>query len=294
MPLSAAYAMSVFLLTAPSGDGRRAIGTAFSVGMSSELLPHFYFVTAKHVVEDVPDVAVRLRKIDGSVVDKPLESDDWVHHLSADVSAMPMPNLGWTKDFGWAPLASFVEEPVEGAVLLGEDVFFVGLLRKLPVMEEAGVPMVRSGTIGRLNQPGLKAIRDDGISRKEYVIEGHLIDCRAYQGMSGAPCWVQRPIVRQEHNTYTNEPVSLKTETHLFGLISAHFDETIQADIDEGGAYPVHTGVGVVTPARFINELLTQDEDLVAERKQRDDEKRARDEADAEELAGTPDNTAEC
>ena len=75
------------------------------------------------------------------------------------------------------PVVTFI-----GEASLGDTVFFIGLLRNLAPMAEAGVPMVRSGTVGRMWQQRIPA--RTGLTHAE--LTGHLIDCRAYQGMSGA------------------------------------------------------------------------------------------------------------
>jgi hypothetical protein len=163
---------------------------------------------------------------------------------------------------------------------LGDIVFFVGLLRGLPAMGEAGVPMVRSGTVGRLWQENIPATLGDLTTE----LEGHLIDCRAYQGMSGSPCFLQNSypaLVPVPNSSDEGERAwAMQHVTQLFGMIAAHFDDfeevgSASQDPDLSFRYRVHAGVGIVTPARFIREALN-DEDLVKLRREADRREAAR------------------
>jgi hypothetical protein len=149
-------------------------------------------------------------------------------------------------------------------------------------MGDAGVPMVRSGTFGRLWQEDIRATLGD----IETELTGHLIDCRAYQGMSGSPCFLQHsyPVLVPVPNS-ADEGARTWTMQHVtsfFGMIAAHFDDSEEAGPASGDPassvpvrYKVHTGVGVVTPARFIRETL-DDEDLVKLRREADRREAAR------------------
>jgi hypothetical protein len=103
----------------------------------------------------------------------------------------------------------------------------------------------------------------------ETTLTGHLVDCRAYQGMSGSPCFLQRayPLLAPE--------LTMRYNTLFIGMIAAHLDDVQNAittgDLGADGTirYNVHTGVGIVTPARFILETLHLDE-LVASRSESD------------------------
>jgi hypothetical protein len=71
---------------------------------------------------------------------------------------------------------------------LGDVVYFVGLLANIKSMHVENVPMVRSGTLGRMFQ------RDVRIKWPDATIHSmvfHLIDCHSHQGFSGSPCYVQ-------------------------------------------------------------------------------------------------------
>jgi len=215
-----------------------------------------YLVTAKHVVvpgEHLKTFA-RVTMLDGQVKDEPV--GPWTRHPTEDVAVTCLTHQQryWWK-LGHIPASSFLPEgPEDDHVMLGEDVLFIGLLRNLPEMAADGMPMVRTGTLGRLNQKKVPIRVSPTLTVPGTA---HLIDCRSYRGMSGAPCFVQRLLVRAQPDKRTGEPVTLKTETHLLGLVSAHFDDRETTTVGNMSlSVPVHTGVGIVTPVRFIRETL--------------------------------------
>jgi hypothetical protein len=267
MALQTSYEESVVLVTALREGVRKPIGTAFIVAVATDVQTHRYFVTARHVVRDTDDVSVRIGRPDNGVRDLAVAKEEWKHHLSADVSVALCRDFMVQFIHPEISINNVIPEPENKTVMLGGDVYFIGLLRNVPMMAEQNVPMVRSGTIGRLNQHEIR-MRHQGTI---YTVTGHLIDCRAYQGMSGAPCFYQSLLVRAADNVQTGEPITLRTETYLLGLISAHFDDRLQDRASGADAVLSHTGVGVVTPARFIRELLLDDPELVADRTSRDE-----------------------
>jgi hypothetical protein len=178
--------------------------------------------------------------------------------------------------------ASSLSWPLSSRLIpdLGDRVYFLGLLA-LPAargMAERNVPMVRSGTIGAMYQDEIPLEWPDGTIRK---IQAHLIDCRSYGGFSGSPCFFQR----DDQPTGMKEGVRTRgTTTFLLGLISAHFDDftspKTRGDIAELGSIriPINTGVGIVTPAERIVEVIEmpefkdERERAEAERKRRPEE----------------------
>jgi hypothetical protein len=280
--------MSTVFLTVPAAKGaRKAGGTAFFVSVDTTVLRHRYLVTAKHNVEGRDDIAVRLGQ--GETVDVPIRQEAWVHHATADVSVTPLGHPAALLFHASIPIKNAVPEPENEHLMIGSDVFFLGLLRNLPQLADANVPIVRSGTLGLFNQSGIK-LKDERTQITSQLPSAHLIDCRAYKGMSGAPCFAQHPDVRVGDG---DTAIRLITKTYLLGLISAHFDERIQVDDDDvGGAYPIHTGVAVVTPVRFIRELLMDDNELKEARDKADEAQQRQEDAESE-LVATGDSAME-
>jgi len=271
MPLQDAYIWSVVILSMHDANGDSyPIGTAFAVLFDR----NHYLVTARHVVDHGLPVFARRRKLDKETDE--VSVGPWRWHPDEDVAVAALPDWDrWPWELGYIPEASFLpERPEDSQLMLGQDILFIGLLRNLPPMALEGIPMVRSGSLGRLNQKNVPLrITKDRLDH----LTAHLIDCRAYQGMSGAPCFSQRLLVRAQHDQQTGEPITLRTETYLIGLVSGNFDEKapVHKSLAQtfGLAIPIHTGVGIVTPVRFIRETLN-DPVFIKDRVEKEQEQR--------------------
>lgn len=263
---------------------RRPIGTAFlvQVPLGDEPTDGFciYAVTARHVVQSGNPTWLRFNPSQPGAAPVDVRVPEWTLHSDTDVAATRVrmdSRLAWLavgpKDF---------MDYWDDAPMLGARVYFIGLVSQISAMANANVPMVRSGTLGRLNQRDIPVAEPDGGERLEF---GHLIDCRAYQGFSGSPCFVQG-TARRMRGGQLIEVVSAE-ETFLLGLIAAHFDaqKSVQGEQwADSVKVPIHTGIGVVIPVERITELLHYEE-LVMDRER---QKKARDEHQGE--AATPDS----
>ncbi|HKG04759.1 MAG TPA: trypsin-like peptidase domain-containing protein [Conexibacter sp.] len=226
-------------------DGTTApIGTGFFVGMRGQhtlTFSHVYLVTARHIVAHARTVYVRLTDPTGQTQDQRL--DNWfVPDDNADVAVAPMPGFDGTGHLLW-PYDDFLTAD-DDQPYLGDNVYFIGMFSFVPSMGAKNIPMVRSGTLGALNQDDIPIVTSDRVTS---TMNGHLIDCRAYSGFSGAPCLVQTP----------------NGVTRLLGVISAHFDASVPLQGAPGDPafeprVPVHAGVGVVTPVEALDSLLKE------------------------------------
>jgi Trypsin-like peptidase domain len=278
MALDGHQTNAVVLITAPSTEGSRGslepVGTGFIVVIPSERfgddLRHFYLVTAAHVVQSRPhEACARMRLQDGTTRDEPIP--EWVFHYKYDVAAAHLDAaLMFTP--GDVAASNIHVEAFTNEAALGDTVFLVGLLRNMPAMGDLGIPMVRSGSVGSLWQDHILARMPGNV---ETELTGHLVDCRAYQGMSGSPCFVQLP----ERRGPMGMAAGYFPRTAFLGMIAAHFDDPQRAEIlgdpDFQGSvqYRVHTGVGILTPARFVRETLDDPEFI--ERRQKADREEA-------------------
>ena len=283
MPLDDTFPLAVTFVVAErptnATQSRVPIGTGFVIRQPSEAVPGLgfeYVVTAAHVVESGEPTWVRFRTRDGGIYD--LDAPDWVLHPTADVAAAPLRGHG---DYGLHLLNIPVEalvgtEGVGWAPTLGDRVYFLGLLSRLEEMGARNIPMVRSGTLGALYQERVPLRWPDGARRH---VVAHLLDCRSYEGFSGAPCFVQRDEWRlgtATHNeTGATQPVlGQGSATYLLGLVSGHFDDWRKARlVGDLGLEPgsveteMNTGIGIVTPSEQILELLRLEE--IAEDRER-------------------------
>jgi S1-C subfamily serine protease len=274
MPLRDSYANAVWFVCAnrkaANGTvGPRPIGTCFIVSVPAEAKDRafVYIVTAWHVVEGEAETWVRMRGLDGTTAD--VTVGDWVPHPTADVAIAQVSVPLHQYEVVWAhvPEATFADKG-ERQPLLGERVYFIGLLAQIESMASTAVPIVRSGTVGRLNQIGIPVKQKDETTK---YVDGHLIDCRSHQGFSGSPCFIQRDAVRMANlapdgSVQPDSYFDVGDDTRLIGMVVGHFDDMVDAklaeddSIDSGIRSPINTGIGVILPCERIREVLDLEE----------------------------------
>ncbi len=264
MAIGESFIKTVAFVGTPVPD-KRLVGTGFFVAVPSDQYSgadHAYIVTAAHVVRTFPDTFVRLRKTDGSVDDAAI--DDWHFHPTQDVAVANFPVNPHDYDVVVVPRSMFADV-IPHRPLLGEQLYFIGLLGQVEAMGQTGTPMVRTGTLGALAQDQVPMSEPDGTTRR---MRGHLIDCRSFGGFSGAPCFMN--LVR---NTGRTERMGLTfPESHptLLGVLGGHFDHRTTLRMPDGSgtlSAPTSAGIGVVYPVEVLVESLEMDE-LVEERLQ--------------------------
>jgi hypothetical protein len=276
MPLDDSYPQAVVFIIGLGTDEqgaevRQPRGTGFIVSIPSEVPEqiYLYVVTAAHGLRSGEQSWIRLNTAEGGIAD--VEVPRWLFHPTEDVAVRPL-TLPQAVRWGHVPIRMFVDA-WDAKPSLGDRVYFVGLLANMASMAERNIPMVRSGTIGRLNQTDVPLRLPDESTMR---ITGHLIDCTSYEGFSGAPCFVQftyRKLV--ETPSIPGGAIgNLEHEaTLLLGLIAGHFDDWRPArtsgDILGGVSARVNTGVGIVVPVEAIRETLELDE-LAAIRRNHD------------------------
>jgi len=294
MPLTDHYPRTVlFVGRERAGDSgqieHRIEGTAFLVRVSSVSLPHLsynYAVTAAHVVDGDAESFVRV-PVEDRLID--LQVPEWISHRKHDVAVAPIvlpprhkcssTHLSdFIDDNHWRLADDYFGRPFDPE--LGELVYFISLLGKIEAMTESNIPMVRSGTLGRLWQDHLPVQRTPADAEKH--ITAHLIDCRSFAGFSGSPCYVQQSQAAFREASNGNLNLENFERTALLGLIGGHFDDWQKAsdaqaegNISDNIKARVSTGVGYVIPAEFIRETLMH-EDLVEARRKGDETVAAR------------------
>lgn len=285
LPLNERYARAtVFIMAERATDRgleRVPVGTGFlvSVPIDDEELRqdyHFlYLVTAAHVVRTLPHSWARFNLRAGGVRD--LEVPAWIHHAEGEDVAVCFVGAIDIEVFEvyYASTDDFVDVDVP-LPKLGDTVYFIGLVAQITAMHEANVPMVRSGTLGRLYQEQIRVTFHHGVVAR---VTAHLIDCRSYSGFSGSPCFIQYHVVRKN-----NGGTSSSIETRLLGIVMAHFDDVAPDRISR------HTGIGLVLPVERIRELL-MDERLQRVRAEAIEDRRKR--REEEEPAAAADTAAE-
>jgi hypothetical protein len=256
MPLSESNVEVVVMVVSPNPAGENVpIGTAFFVTVRGPA-PNYgfgYVVTAAHVVRSSPQSFVRMSLIHGSTEDIPIA--EWTFHDDSETDVALAPIFLDQARYRFTAIA-IESDVVESRPKprLGETVYFIGLLSNIKSMHSENVPMVRSGTLGRLFQEDVKIKWPD---QSIHTMTAHLIDCRSHQGFSGSPCYIQlEPRGRLD--------VAPTQDTFLLGLISGHLDEL---GVDQSIR---NSGVGIVTPVEDIWHVLLQDEHVQQRRTQSD------------------------
>jgi hypothetical protein len=283
VPLDETFPQTVvFVIASRKKNGqvvRMPIGTGFIVSVPSQIegSMYLYAVTASHVIASGEETWLRFNREDGRTFDVPVA--EWFSlDPSADVAVTPVSPMAGLR---WAhvPLAQFLDSRRDLSPSLGDDVYFVGLLANMRTMADENIPMVRSGTLGRMSQREVPLRRSDGTI---FRITGHLIDCRSFSGFSGSPCFVQFTYLKRVHTpSVTGGMIGdlEHTATLLLGLISGHWEDPQEAHPKDAAfqvgtfEYAINTGVGVVTPVELIRTALDLEE-LVQKRRDADDERR--------------------
>ena len=198
-----------------------------------------YAVTAGHVVSRPITYYLQVNTASG-VRDVPIS--DWVRHPVQDVAvAKAFIDADWR--YALVNTGMFANDAVLPSPHLGDRVYFMGLLSFLKESRDEITPMVRSGTIGRLNQ---KEVPVKWVSTHARIT-AHLIDCRSYGGFSGAPCFIQASVTK--YRDLSKEiPGGMKgnvvfEKTLLLGMVSGHFDQRERADVTGDDSLEVRTRV---------------------------------------------------
>lgn len=229
---------------------------------------HFvYFVTAKHVAEDLKDKEAYFlvnKKGGGLVKLLPPEDSQWSLHPSddtADVAALSV-EIDPRADIIGIPENEFVSaedfekdnQGLEGKFGIGDETVTIGLFTEAPGTTRI-FPIVRHGNVAML--PTEQIQTDLGYA------DVYLIEARSIGGMSGSPVWI-RPSLLMLADTSDNEtiPTGIVGPGKLLGLMHGHWaikesdmnNPTIVHDRQRG----VNMGIAIVVPASKILETVNQ------------------------------------
>jgi hypothetical protein len=258
--------------------------------------PHIYAVTNRHVVEAGYTV-IRLNTIDDEIDVLELEQEDWILHPEGDdlaVAAIDLPQ----RRHKYHPLdpSEFITRHTVTELGAGDDTFMVGRFISHAGMQR-NTPSLRFGSIAML--PFEKVRLASG-----HMQEAFLVETRSISGYSGSPVFVYRPVqkkttltvpyerdllrdphgndVREFEVTSITDPVGRPL---LLGVDCGHvlnYEDVLDAG---GKAHPygwkvaTNTGMAIVIPAWRLNDLLNIEE-LVMQRKQKDERYRQEKEAE--------------
>lgn len=245
----------------------KSCGTAFLMrhhGTGAE-----YLVTARHIAEGLDDdpFSIRINRKDGAVTirhDPALENGDgkfsWIAHTdpAVDLAVMPfnidLKSAGCDHLFLMSEMAISEEWRLRENIGCGQFCYAVGLfarhqgrMRNLPVVHTGHIALMPSA-----DEPVLVKSRD----RRELETVAYLVELSNLSGLSGAPVFV-RPDLEIGNITCRDNMLrdALIPQASLFllGIWQGSWEEPDES----GGRVPV--GMGVVTPAERLIEILESD-----------------------------------
>jgi hypothetical protein len=272
-----------FIGEATSADSAELQGdlhaTGFFVAAPSSLPGRSYafFVTAKHVADDLKDRAIYflVNKKGGGVTALDSYADDWWFHptdRTADVAVLPC-NPGPEADVLPISTADFATPQVmdERRIGIGDEVFATGLFTPAPGLKQ-NWPIVRHGNIAMLPT--------EQIQTELGYADVILVEARSIGGLSGSPVFVRETIGSRIYMEDDQSEATLAGlgRTYLLGLMHGHWDiresELNKASFAHDSKRGVNLGIGIVVPSQKIIETINRPE-----------LKRVRDERDAKAKA---------
>ena len=242
----------------------QAVGTAFLL-MHDRLL---YLVTARHIAEQLGDDPFYLfmNHNDGGRINAQLDlleladkGYQWFFHEDPNVDLAVLPAVFDLEKFGWNFLLfgsemAVVREKNPTAIGCGDFCYVVGLFSLHPGKGRI-TPVVHTGHIAMMPDAMEKIETNDWRGPGTIEVEGYLVEISNLQGLSGSPVLV-RPsrimVGKGQKGTPLNGVVGI--EHHfLLGVWQGSWEGRA---IGIQGAPRVPVGMGVVTPAEKLMELL--------------------------------------
>ena len=228
------------------------------------LAPAVYFITAKHVVDDLAGRKIYFlvnNQSGGTITIENALADQWWFHpndKSADVAVVqvwPQP----TADIITVAIQQLATEQLieKMDIGIGDAVYSTGLFTPAPGTAR-NVPIVRVGNIAMM--PGEQIQTELGFA------DVYLVEARSLGGVSGAPVFVRPTIdfkvtdVRGKQRNAFAAGLGFM----LIGLMHGHWDiresEMNKAFFDHDRKRGVNMGIAMVVPANKILETIYQPE----------------------------------
>lgn len=237
--------------------------TGFFVSVRSRFpeLRHVYFVTAKHVANDLKDRSpyILVNSKDGPPKHLTKFLPYWFFHPTddkADVALLQVAEHPNTDHMAVLTREFVTREDIASRewVDVGDEVFVTGLFTPAPG-QKRNMPIVRHGNVAM--------IPEEQIQTELGFADVYLVEGRSIGGLSGSPAFVRRTEtlkVRMDDGRITtiNSPGPFK----LLGLMQGHWDikesEMNKSSVRHDGEHGVNMGIAIVTPAAKILDILNQ------------------------------------
>lgn len=239
--------------------------TGFFVNVRSKHFPHLrypYFVTAKHVAEDLRDRTPYIL-VNSKSGGKPIYLKHWrpywFFHPTDDKADVAILQIAEQPDTDF--LGVLTKDFVTGDdivsrewVDVGDEVFVTGLFTRAPG-QNRNMPIVRHGN--------LAMIPEEQIQTEIGFTDVYLIEGRSIGGLSGSPVFVRRTeIMKVQLADKRITEIWVPGPFKLLGLMQGHWDikesEMNKAAIHHVQKHGVNLGIAIVTPATKILDILMQ------------------------------------
>jgi len=218
-----------------------------------------YFVTAKHVANDLKDrdIYFLVNKKGGGLLHlDPLTP--WILHPTDETAdiAIVSAQIDPRADSVAIAIEDFISNKdfESNAVGVGDEVFATGLFTEAPGTSR-NLPIVRHGN--------LAMIPDEQIQTELGYADVYLVEARSIGGLSGSPVWV-RPslVVPMQRPNGEWLPTAIVGPGRFLGLSHGHWDvrecDINKPSITHDRKRGVNYGVAIVVPASKIEETINQ------------------------------------
>ncbi len=228
-----------------------------------------YFVTAKHVAEDLQEKKVYflVNAKEGGTTKIASGPSRWWTHPTDETADVALVNISYQADvdFKSMSIADFVTQGSIDTeqVAVGDEVFIPGLFAEAPGSER-NVPMVRHGNIAMLAREQIQ-------TRYGYA-DAYLVEARSTGGVSGSPVFVRPtvPLELKKEDGSRSQLLGIGTHIRLLGLMHGHWDvresEINEVQVMQDRKRGVNLGIGIVVPAQKIIDTVNHP-DLVEQRR---------------------------
>jgi hypothetical protein len=241
-------------------------GTGFLVSVPLTNNPEknaFYAVTARHVLEGMPNPILRLNTASGATDTLNTNRQRWIgweDTFGDDLAVCPIEIDEEIFDFSAIPVSMFLVEEVKNRFFPGDETFMIGRFISHEGTKQ-NKPSVRFGNISMMPEETLK-------NKYDHQQETFLVEQRSLPGYSGSPVFV---IIDQ---TSPRPPMWMTPVNHqynparhgpfLLGVDWVHIHNYEKLLKEKDGDKPVkpeqfvkaHSGMAGVVPAWRLQKLL--------------------------------------
>ncbi len=267
-----------FGTTSPSGEVVYR-GTGFLVSWRHDPFTSHFMVTCRHVATNLDaGFFLRLNNKNGGSDNLQIDDARWHYHPDPTVDlAMCWANFDasvWDKTH--IPLNGWIYDHASdayGGLCSGDPIAIVGLFR-LHAGTQRNVPIVHSGSIAALPDPGERIPLRDRVTKELIQVESYLIEAQTLDGLSGSPVFVRRYVAIPGFTGPRGEQSVALGQVQLLGIYQGSWEfepgSILAADRNLSGAQiRVPLGMGMAVPSERILDMFktgTLADEILADR----------------------------